>query len=161
MVARLHMAHDIRPFFHHELFHLYHQRSFPGCEEVWCSLWTEGLATYVARDLNPRATDEELLLTLPEPIRPAVEKDRAAAVCAVAAQLDSRDDAVQNALFSFGPGAPGALPPRYGYYVGYLAAEELGRTRSTEALAKLGPRDVRPLLEQALLKLAGGACPRG
>lgn len=83
MIARLHLAHRIQPFFHHELFHLYHGLQFKDCgDALWCSLWWEGLATYVAASLNPGATDAELLLTIPEPSRPAVEANRTEAVCA-------------------------------------------------------------------------------
>src|SRR6185436_496403 len=115
----------------------------------------EGLAVYVAASLNPKATDEELLLTVPEPLRPAVEKDRAAAVCAVVARLDSGDEATANALFSFQRLSP-QLPPRFGYYVGYLAAREMGRARSLRALAELTPAQVRSELEPTLRRLGGG-----
>jgi hypothetical protein len=156
VIARLHMAHDIRPFFHHELFHLYHQRHFASCEAVWCSIWTEGLAVHVAKSLNPNASDEELLLTQPEPLRPAVDAHRDLAVCAVVAQLDSREDEVMGALFSDGRLSP-ELPPRFGYYVGYLAAGEMGRTRSLKQMAAMTPTQVRPALEAALRRLA--TCP--
>jgi hypothetical protein len=156
VIARLHMAHDIQPFFHHELFHLYHQRHFPECPQVWCGLWTEGLAVYVAKSLNPKATDEELLLTQPEPLRPAIDKNRDLAVCAVVAQLDSQDEKVMGALFSDGRIRP-ELPPRFGYYVGYLAAGEMGRSHSLKQLAAMKPAQVRPALEAALRRLA--TCP--
>ena len=154
VIARIHTGdHAIQPFFHHELFHILHHRSFAGCEQIWCSLWTEGLAVYVAQQLNPTATDEALLLTLPEPIRPAVEKDRAAAVCAVAARLNSTDPKDHAALFSFERLSPSA-PPRFGYYVGYLTAQELARTRSLDGLAHLDVDHARPLVAAALGRLA-------
>lgn len=156
VIARLHMGHDIQPFFHHELFHLYHQRHFSECAQAWCGLWTEGLAVYVAKSLNPKATDEDLLLTQPEPLRAAVDGRRELAVCTVVAQLDSRDEKVMGALFSSGRLSP-ELPPRFGYYVGYLAAGELGRTRSLKQLAAMKPAQVRPALEAALRRLA--TCP--
>ena len=156
MVAKLHLQHDIRPFFHHELFHLYHSRYFAECEQIWCSLWTEGLAVHVAKTLNPSATDGELLLTQPGPIRPEVDADRTAAVCAVVARLDSADPTAAEALFSFRRLGPG-LPPRFGYYVGYLAAAEMGRTRSPQQLARMPATQVRVELEKALRGLA--VCP--
>ena len=156
VIARLHMGHDIRPFFHHELFHLYHQRRFTSCEAVWCGLWTEGLAVYVAKSLNPKATDEDLLLTQPEPLRPAVDRNRDLAVCTVVAQLDSKDETIGAALFSSGRLRP-ELPPRFGYFVGYLAAGEMGRTSSPKQLASMTPAQVRPALEAALRRLA--TCP--
>lgn len=153
MIVRYHAGDDLRPFFHHELFHLMHQRTFKDCPQAWCSLWTEGLAVYVAASLNPKATDSELLLVQPEPIRAAVERDRKAAVCAVVQRLDSTAEVDQQALFSFGRLAAD-LPPRFGYYVGYLAAAEAGKHRSLSELAKLDNAAVRPLLERSLRSLA-------
>jgi len=157
MIARLHLAHRIQPFFHHELFHVRHGYSFRDCgDAVWCGLWGEGLATYVAARLNPGATDAELLLDMPEPIRAAVDANRTEAVCTVLARLDSTAGADRRALYSFDR-LNERLPPRFGYYVGYLAAAELGRTRTLQQLAELPPAQVRPLIETALRSLA--ACP--
>ena len=156
MIARIHSGRDVRPFFHHELFHLFHNRTFSECDPVWCGLWTEGLAVYVASRLNPGAGDHELLLTFPEPLRAAVERDRAHAVCSVVARLESEDEADSKALFSSGR-LDEKLPPRFGYYVGYLAAAEAGKSRSLRQLAALGPAEVRPLVEASLRALA--TCP--
>ena len=156
MIARYHLAHDIRPFFHHELFHLRHFRTFRECEAVWCNLWSEGLATYVAKRLNPAASEAELLLTAPEPIPAAVEANRAEAVCAVVARLDSAREEDLRALFSFRR-LNERLPPRFGYYVGYLAAQELGRSRSLRELAAMTNAQVMPELERVLRRMA--ACP--
>ena len=111
------------------------------------------MAVYVASELNPGATDEELLLTQPEPIRPGVEKDRAAAVCAVAARLESTDPKDSEGLFSFSRMCPG-LPPRFGYYVGFVVAQELGKTRSLVQLSRLDVDQARPLVAAALHRLA-------
>jgi hypothetical protein len=153
MIARLYEGRNPLPFFHHELFHLYHARTFPICQPIWCSLWTEGLATYVASKLNEGASDEELLLSWPAPLRPAVERDRPAAVCSTLKLLNSIDGDDYVALFSNGkPG--GGLPSRYGYYVGYLVAAEAGKTRSLQQLAQLGSEEVRPLVEATLRNMA-------
>jgi hypothetical protein len=156
VIARIHAQHAIQPFFHHELFHILHARTFTGCDQVWCTLWQEGLAVHVATELNPGATDDELLLTQPAPIRAAVEAHRAEAVCAVTARLDSTDEKAMNALFSFERLAPN-LPPRFGYYVGSLVAKDLGRTRSLPELARLDNAHAKPLIEAALHHLA--TCP--
>ena len=63
---------------HHELFHLYHSRAFEGCDAVWCGLWREGLAVHVAAELNPGASDAELVLTMPVPLRAAFALVKAA-----------------------------------------------------------------------------------
>ena len=86
VMAQVHHFADETPFFQHELFHVYHAQFFSDCEETWCALWSEGLAVLVAQRLNPRATDAELLLTSPQPIRPEVDRNRVAAVCAVASR---------------------------------------------------------------------------
>jgi hypothetical protein len=153
VMARLHANRDVQPFFHHELFHLYHARHFTTCEAVWCNLWTEGLAVHVAHQLNPQADDDQLLLTQPEPLRAAVEENRTEAVCAVLQRLDSTERGDNRALFSSGR-LNERLPPRFGYYVGYLAAAEAGRTRSLQQLAQLRGAEVRPLIETALRALA-------
>jgi hypothetical protein len=74
----------------------------------------------------------------------------------VVQRLDTKDDTAMRALFSDGRLAPG-LPPRFGYYVGYLAAAEMGRTASLKSLAAMPPAEVRPALEAALRNLA--TCP--
>ena len=157
MIDRLYKTTPIQPFFHHELFHLYHSRSFEECEAIWCGLWTEGLAVQVAATLNPGSTDASLLLTFPVPLRDAVEKDRRGAVCSVVAKLDSTNPADYPPLFQGRPNQGGAFPPRYGYYVGYLVAQDLGRTRSLKQLAALKANEVRPLVEASLRQMAD--CP--
>jgi hypothetical protein len=153
VIAQLHDFPDERPFFHHELFHVYHGQFFSECEQMWCALWMEGLATLAAKRLNPRATDAELLLNSPRPIRPEVERSRRAAVCAVAARLDSSAASDYSGLFSNGPVLEG-LPPRVGYFVGYLAAEEAARKRSIRNLAHLGNPEARGVVAAALARLA-------
>lgn len=157
LIARYHASNDLQPLFHHELFHMRQGRSWPDCGKVWCAVWSEGLAVYAAASLNPKATHADLLLMLPEPIPPEVDKDRRAAVCAVIARLESEDSETYSALFSSKRLGPG-LPPRFGYYVGYLAAAEIGKSHDLVELADMQPRAVRPLLERGLRTVAGGPC---
>lgn len=152
VIARVHGDRDVRPFFHHELFHLLHGRTFSDCGALWCALWNEGLATFVSHRLNPAASDDQLLLTQPVPLRAAIEADRKAALCPVLARLDSTADEDIRPLF-MGRAAGGPLPPRYGYYVGYLVAGDIGRTRSLKALAAMPGEQVRPLIEESLRRL--------
>ena len=153
VMARMYANKNPQPFFHHELFHLYHSRTFDDCSAVWCNLWNEGLATYVSHRMNPQATDNELLLETPVPLRPAVEANRSEAVCAVLAKLDSTDGKVNNALFSSGRLSE-RLPPRSGYYIGYLIAAEARKSRSLKELAQLSNDQVRPLVEKSLRDMA-------
>jgi hypothetical protein len=162
MIDRLHSNSPIQPFFHHELFHLLHRRTFAECEIVWCGLWTEGLATYVASRLNPGASDESLLLTEPKPLRDAVEAHRTEAICAVRTRLDSTDMQEAGPMFMGGSRqiSPN-LPPRFAYYVGYLVAQDLGRARSLKQLAALKNAQVKPLIVQSLDRMATCTPPAG
>ena len=153
VMARIHEPGRARPFFHHELFHVYHAQSFEGCDAVWCALWSEGLAVLASDALNPGAYDGELLLALPRPIRAEVDARRSEAVCAVRARLDSSSPDDYAPLFTGRKSLEG-LPPRFGYYVGYLAAREARRTRTVSELAHLDRREARSVLEAALASLA-------
>jgi len=155
MIDKLHSNSPIQPFFHHELFHLLHRRTFAECEIVWCGLWSEGLATYVASRLNPGASDESLLLTNPTALRAAVEGHRTEAICAVRTRIDSTDIEEAGPMFMGGSRqiSPN-LPPRFAYYVGYLVAQDLGRTRSLQQLAALKNAQVKPLIVQSLDRMA-------
>lgn len=156
VIAEVHAGKDMTPFFYHELFHVYHDARVASCFAIYCSLWAEGLATYAASRLAPDTDDDGLILNLPRPIRPAVEANRAAAVCAVAARLDSTSDEDFNGLFQGDVRLPG-FPSRMGYYVGYLVASDIGRTRDLHALARMSMQDARPLIDEALARMA--TCP--
>ena len=158
VIDRIYKTTPIQPFFHHELFHLVHSRTFPDCPQLWCNLWSEGLAVYVAGRLNPGADDAALLLTIPVPLRAAVEANKQEAVCAVRSRLDSTERKDYAPLFNGGvrPISPN-LPPRFAYYVAYRIAEDAGRGRDLKQLAALGHAEVRPLIEQSLARMA--RCP--
>ena len=156
VIAKIHDSTTVGPFLDHELFHLYHDKYFPDCEQLWCSLWQEGLAVYVASKMNPGANDRQLVLTVPRPIRPEVEPRLAEAMCGLRTKLDSTDQAVFAPLF-YGKRNPGPFPPRYGYFLGYTLARKIGETMPLAQMAKLPPAKVRPLLDKALASY--GPCP--
>jgi hypothetical protein len=153
MIDKLYQGRSMKPFFEHELFHLMHARTFKQCDAVWCNLWEEGLATYVASTLNPGADDAELGLTVPQPIRGPVEANKAAAIGAVVQRLDSTKPEDYAPLF-YGSRKLPNLPARFGYYVGYLVVQDIGRTHDLKQLAALQPNEVRPLIIQSLDRLA-------
>jgi len=155
VIAKIHTPDTIKPFLDHELFHLYHQRFFPDCDPLWCSLWQEGLAVYVAAQLNPGATDAELLLTQPNPIRPAVEPRLREAMCSLSAKLESTDQD-DYAPFFFGQASHGPFPPRYGYLLGYMLVQKIGAGRTLEQLAKLPHDKVKAELVAAIASY--GSC---
>ena len=157
VMARLYAPGDERPFFQHELFHVYHGQFFGDCEEVWCALWQEGLAVYVSEQLNPGATDAQMTLTSPRPIRPEVDANLPAAVCAVRARLRSEKPEDYAPLF-LGSGNLDGLPPRFGYYVGYLVVRDAARTRTMRDLAHMSTTEARPVVEASLAALVE-RCP--
>ncbi len=69
VIAKIHDETTIGPFLDHELFHVYHSVWFKDCDPLWCSLWQEGLAVYVASRMNPGATERQLLLDIPDRCR--------------------------------------------------------------------------------------------
>lgn len=154
VIARIHDAKSIGPFFDHELFHIYHGQYFADCGALWCSLWIEGLAVYTAVRMNPGADDAGLLLTQPRPIRPEVEAKLGEIVCFTKARFASKDEADIRAFFMGGSGATTQYPPRFGYYLGYRLAQAIGAQHDLAALAKMPSAEVRPLLQEALTKLA-------
>lgn len=153
VIAEFHAGKSLDAFFYHELFHLYHEPTLAGCMTLWCSLWAEGLATYASSRLDPGASDEELVLTLPKPIRPAVEADREKAVCAVVSRLNSNNYDDFSALFQGDDQLPG-LPSRMGYYIGYLVARDIGRTHNLQRMAKMSLIDAKPLIDASLARMA-------
>lgn len=155
IIALIHDEGTIGPLFDHELFHTYHLRYFPECGQVWCNLWTEGLAVYVTARLNPGITDRALLLDSPVPLRAAVDAQFQLALQTVREALDDREGITAERMFQGGDdrGERQPLPRRFGYYVGYRVFERLAGERSLEALAKMPPEEVRPLIEQALKEM--------
>jgi len=153
VIARIHDSATIGPFLDHELFHFYHASYFPDCDALWCSLWQEGLAVYVASKMNPDADDRALLLTTPRPIRAAVDADLPGAICLARDKFDStvKDDYAE---FFFGNGSGKRFPPRFGYYLGYRVARTLGETRNLEQLAKMPPAEVRKAMLDAMATIA-------
>jgi hypothetical protein len=159
VIARIHDARTITPFLDHELFHVENRKYFNSdCEEVWCALWSEGLATYAAKVMNPGADDEQLLLTRPEPIRAAVDAAWPEALCFTRAKMDSAAAPDVQALFMGGP-RTGQFPRRFGYYVGLRALEESGGKYGLPELAKMAPERAKVVLTaglDSLVKKAGG-----
>jgi hypothetical protein len=160
MIAELHKPGDLTPFLDHELFHVENGKYFPDCEQVWCLLWAEGLATYAAKVMNPGADDQQLLLTSPMPIRAAVDASWPAALCFTHARLFSAESADLKTLFVGGAGS-GPFPDRFGYYVGLRVIEELGGRYSLPKLARMRAEKARVVLTDGLDRLVrkSGGCP--
>lgn len=158
VIAQIHEPDQLTPFLAHEMFHVENGKYFKDCEQVWCALWAEGLATYAAKVMNPGATDKQLLLTVPRPIRPAVDANWPAALCFTRARLFSAKSEDVEALFIGGSGSK-EFPARFGYYVGLRILEELGGQYKLPELAQMTPERARATLTTGIDRLitkAGG-----
>ena len=146
-------------FFDHELFHIYHEQfPDPALEDTLAQkLWHEGLAVYVADTLNPN-TPESILFGLPRDM-PARSRENLPALAAqLRAKLDSKEQEDYQRWFMKKSEDP-VVPPRAGYFLGYLVAKELGRTRSLRELARLRGPALRKELERVLNQLEQAPVP--
>lgn len=152
LMAKLHGDDDESAFFQHELFHLHHQRLLGDCEsgKVWSSLWKEGLATHVSQQLNPDASERELLLDFPAGMPARTRAALPAALAQLEAVLDSEDAATWGGLFHTRTDDGTALPGRRGYYLGYLVAKEAGKRHTMQELARLDCSGARATVQSAL-----------
>jgi hypothetical protein len=160
-IAILHEPKDMPAFFAHELFHIYHRQvmgaRMPSPDSlIWWEMWEEGLATYVSQRLTP-GLDAQQVLWLPQDI---VQRMQAPGATAHAAKLllADFDKTGGPTWFSGSDAAPGGLPPRAGYYMGYLLTSELGKDHTLNWLAQLPPDQVK---EQARAFLKARASHHG
>lgn len=148
---------DPAPFFHHELFHVYHAQ-FPGAgtpgphDGLLGALWREGLATYVAHSLNPQAAGVSLF-GLPRSTPQRVH----ATLPMLARQLHSvlGSQSETDYRMWFNGSKDDAVPPaRAGYIIGYLVAERLAHRYTLRQLAHMPVRTLKPEIEAELRRLA-------
>ena len=145
-----------QPFFHHELFHIYHgqfaEENRPN--DIVRALWGEGLATYVAQALNPGTGGVEIF-GIPRSTPGRVLADVPGLARQLRAVLDSTDNAVYRRYF-MGKDEGAEVPARSGYVMGYLVAKKLAKRHSLQELAHTPVRLLRPEIEQALAELEAG-----
>ena len=152
VIATIHGAEaSVAPLLHHELFHAHHGpligttgRGLP----LYLSVWVEGLATLVARQLNPSASDVAIY-GLPTNTPARVRDDLPRLAGALRATLDSTRPEDYDTWF-LGNDSDAEIPRRSGYYLGYLVAAHVQRGRTLRDLARLSAAEVRPLVEAAL-----------
>ena len=150
----------------HEMTHLYHlqvnaeMRQMvsavymppydPGHSRIYQILFLEGLAAYTSRNLNPTATDSEVLLsdTVAAEVKslwPGIGEE-------IRKHLNSSDkDDINKYLFD--GQVSESFPRRAGYYVGMLIAAELSKRSSFAGLCRLSGAELQIEVESALLNL--------
>jgi hypothetical protein len=146
-------------FMDHELFHRYHSQvagfsDDKGQQEVlWRGLWAEGLATYVSMVLNPPATMQDALF-LPKDLVSRASPIRSVLAKQLAVRLDFSDPEVFRRYFSYHANDVDGVPPRSGYYIGALVAQQLAQQNTLQQLAHLQDGVVRRKLAETLDLLA-------
>jgi hypothetical protein len=144
---------DPQPFFHHEFFHIHHSQFINDGNDdpLYLSLWREGLAEYIAKQLNPSA-EGIALFGLPEDMPSRAQAMLPQLAHELRTKLDStsRDD---YARFFLGKSNSTELPSRSGYYVGYVVAQRIGNGHSLPDLAKMKGPELRHQIDQALQQL--------
>jgi hypothetical protein len=147
-------------FLAHEFFHRYHFQAAGFSDDagdsqaLWRVLWAEGMATYVSMKLTPGATLADALI-LPADLELRAKPKVPAIAARLIRYLDVPDVETFNLLFTYGgPQAPAlGLPWRSGYYVGFLVAAELGKTRTIDQLAHLKGPVLHDLIRETLTKI--------
>ncbi|HEU4851853.1 MAG TPA: DUF2268 domain-containing putative Zn-dependent protease [Telluria sp.] len=147
---------DPQPFFHHELFHLYHHQFDTKDQPAGLlpALWAEGLATYVAQALNP-GSGGVAIFGLPRSTPKRVVADVPAFIKGFRAVMDSTSSEDYRRYF-MGKDEDAAVPARSGYVLGYLVAKKLAKRHTLQELAHTPVRQLRPEIEQALAELEAG-----
>jgi len=152
-----------RPDVHHEMFHAYHWQKNPEIRRaakdsfdknrksaMYYDLWSEGLALYAVRKLNPQAPLSLVLASK------ALPEEGPKVLPRVAGELRRRLDVTKldevADYFFFKPKRKD-LPSRIAYYVGLRLVEEVGQGRSMEELVTLGGKDLRSAIDTGLKTL--------
>ena len=156
VIARFHESVNNTPFFHHELFHFYQSQHYTQTEALYSHLWTEGLATYVSRALNPKATMNELMLaygnySIPEQTDQVLDQ----VANDLLENLDSTDWDVHMKYFAMSSKDP-VIPQKAGYYIGYRFAKSLADEYSLSQLARLQDSEIASKLTAYLEQIIEG-----
>jgi hypothetical protein len=156
VIARIHLPDELGALIDHELFHMYH-RQITGVagargDPLYLALWEEGLATYVSGALNP-SVSESAILGRPEdlaertkPLLPLIARE-------LLENMDSTSPDLYQAFFLLG-GPRKDLPPRSGYYVGFLVSREIGQSHNLQQLAQMNGESLHSTIRKILQKMA-------
>lgn len=140
------------PFFHHELFHVYHSQYLQEEDALWNSLWVEGLATYASEQLNPNTSLKELMLDLPAGMVERIDANLDYHWADLNKKLNSKDESDYRTYFLMAS-KDTKIVIRAGYYLGYLIAKEIGKTKSLREMAQLKSYEILPLIKSEIQKL--------
>ncbi|MGZ8363885.1 MAG: DUF2268 domain-containing putative Zn-dependent protease [Caulobacteraceae bacterium] len=145
---------ELAPLMQHELFHVYHRTFFPETEDdrLWNYVWEEGLAVYAAKALNPKTSNTNLLIG--GDLVPGVEAKRALIAQDILDHFESREEPDYMRYFMGGT-KNGEFPSRAAYYMGFLVADQIGRSGvSLREMAHWSAAEAKPHVRAALEALA-------
>ena len=147
-------------FFTHEFFHRYHFEAsgfsddLAERQQIWRSLWAEGLATWMSEQLTPGATRAEALM-LPTDLEDRARPFTSPMATELLAGLTHIDAQLFKVYFTANPRTDRhGLPPRGGYYMGYLVAQRLSHHHTLAQLAHLKGPPLEREIAAALKALA-------
>jgi hypothetical protein len=154
VIPRYHDLSDLKVLIDHETFHIYHHQatnefgaSAEAVPTVLEALWSEGLATYVSWRMNPTISLDTALL---QPGIPEAAKPRLADIAKdLLAHLDEKSQPTYLHYFVANK-QPAGYPPRAGYYLGTLIAQDLSARYTLMQLAHLAGPDLHALLVSEL-----------
>jgi hypothetical protein len=141
------------PFFHHELFHIYHTQYISKDDEIFVPLWAEGLATDASEKLNPKTSPMDLMLDIPEGMIEAINEDRKYHWNKLLSKIDSTGEEDYEMFFLFSS-KDKRLVKRSGYYLGYLLAKEIGKDMTISEMAQLEKAKLRELIIKNIANLS-------
>ena len=141
------------PFFHHELFHIFHTQYISKDDEIFVPLWAEGLATYASETLNPNVSSMDLMLDIPNGMIEGINKDREYHWNKLLSKIDSIGEEDYEMFFLFSS-MDKRLVKRSGYYLGYLLAKEIGKDMTIPEMAQLEKAKLRELIIKNIRKLS-------
>lgn len=148
---------DLIPGMQHELFHRYHHQFFDfeasSGYPLWTVLWAEGMASYVAEQLNPSASDLDLSRV---PLGMVREVDDRRGELAADFLRRFESTAEQDATLYFnGINAKDArVPTRAGYQLGVLVVRDLAKQYSIQSMAHWPQADAKARVHAALERIS-------
>lgn len=158
-IPRVHPLNELKVLIDHETFHIYHHQvtGVLGVDEqaiptIEAALWSEGLATFVSWRMNPAVSLDVALL------QPGIPEGARAHMPAIATELLSHleeRDASTYARYFEGSKQPEGYPPRAGYYVGVLIAQNLAKRYTLRELAHLKGSVLHDAIVSELQQLRG------
>jgi hypothetical protein len=156
VIPRYHQLSELKVLIDHETFHIYHHQatgvhgaSAEAVPTILEALWGEGLATFVSWRMNPEVSLDTALLQpgIPEAANPHL----ADIAKGLLAHLDDKDEPTFLRYFVAGK-QPEGYPPRAGYFMGALIAQDLSARYTLPQLAHLDGPELHASVTEALEK---------